>query len=142
MAKLSELNKAVNSVLKSGFPLYKIYAGEVTEGFQRPSFFTQVIPMAMDYETVNYKSNRLMVVITFFNESDTELENIKMFDSLVDLFGRTLNVGSRYLSLKNIRFSNADGAPQFRFDLDYWSQLEKEEKHELMKELEIKTEKE
>lgn len=142
MAGLKELNKAVNGVLRSIYPNYKIYAGEVTEGFQRPSFFTQIIPMRMDYETQNYKSDRLVVAITYFNESDTELENIKMYDNLVHAFGRTLKVRDRHLRLLNIHPNNADGYMQFRFDLDFWSQLEKTEKYELMKELEVKIDKE
>lgn len=142
MTELAELNKAVNTKLKNRFPNHRIYAGEVTEGFQRPSFFTQIIPLRMDYETKNYKSNRLMVSITYFNERDTEIENILMYDNLIDVFGQILQVGNRHLKLWNIRQSNTDGVLQLRFDLDYWSQLEKEEKHELMKELEIKTEKE
>lgn len=138
MAKLTELNKAVNGVLRSVYPDYKIYAGEVKEGFQRPSFFTQIIPMRMDYETKNYQSDRLVVAITYLNENDTELENIKMYDSLVHAFGRTLKVKNRHLTLMNIHPNNADGYMQFRFDLDFWSQLEREEKYELMKEIELK----
>lgn len=142
MAGLVELNKTINTTLKNKFPNNKIYAGEVTEGFYRPSFFVQVIPLRMDYETRNYKSNRLMVSITYFNERDTELENIRMYDALTKTFGQTIQVGKRHLKLWDIRSSDADGALQFHFDLDYWSYLDREEKHELMKELEIKTEKE
>lgn len=142
MTKLTDLTKAINRILKSNFPNHKIYAGEVTEGFQRPSFFTQIIPLSMEYENVNYKSNRLMVVITYFNQNDTELENLKMYDSLIEVFGRTLKVNNRYLSLRNISSSKADGSLQFSFDLDYWSRLSKEEEYELMRELEMKTDKE
>lgn len=142
MTTLVDLNEAVNKVLSNRFPNRKIYAGEVTEGFQRPSFFTQIIPMGMDYENLNYKTDRLMVAITCFNEGDTELENIKMYDELIKAFGRVLRVKNRYITLLNIRSSNADGALQFSFDLNYWSQLRKEEERELMKELEMKTDKE
>ena len=132
----------MNGVLRSIYPNYKIYAGEVTEGFQRPSFFTQIIPIRMDYETLNYQSDYLIVAITYFNESDTELENIKMYDSLVRAFGRTLKVRDRHLRLLNIHPNNADRYMQFRFELDYWSQLTRTEEHELMKDLEVKIEEE
>lgn len=138
MATLVDLNNAVNSVLTKNFPNHKIYAGEVTEGFQRPSFFTQIMPMRMDYETKNYKSGLLMVAITFFNASDKELENIKMHDGLLNAFGVALEVNRRHFLLENIRSTRADTALQFSFDLNYLSQLTKEEEYELMKELDMR----
>lgn len=138
MASLKDLNKAVNKTLRSNFPHYKIYAGEVKEGFQRPSFFTQIIPLRTDYENMNYQSERLVVAITCFNKNDTELENIEVHDELISAFGRALKVGNRTLVLRNIRSNNADSTLQFSFDLDFLSRLTKEDKYEMMKQLELK----
>lgn len=137
---LQELAKEVNRKLTFNFPKCKLYAGEVKEGFERPSFFTQIVPLKMDYNTQHYKENRLMVVINYFNKDDTELENIKMYDDLVNAFGMTLIVNERHFLLQNIRSSTVDETLQFKFDLDFFSHLTQEETHEVMKELEMETE--
>lgn len=139
MVTLIDLNKAINHILKTNFPGHKLYAGEVTEGFERPCFFTQVVPLRSEYETKNYKSDRLMVVINYFNENDTELENIKMHDKLSNIFTMTLKVKGRCFLLQNIRSSIVDSVLQFRFDLDFLSKVGKQEEHEIMEELEIET---
>lgn len=139
MITLLDLNKTINNILKSNFPNCKIYAGEVKEGFKRPCFFTQIVPLRSEYENKNYKSDRLMVVLNYFNEDDTELENIKMYDELINIFMMTLKVQERYFLLRNIRGSTEDDVLQFRFDLDFFSELTKEEEHEVMKDLEIET---
>lgn len=137
MVALLEINKAINKKLKVNFKNHTLYAGEVTKGFERPSFFTQVIPLRKDYETTNYKSENLMVTITYFNKNDTELENIKMHDELMLVLGDRLNVKNRVLKLKNLRTNNTDGVLQVVFNLEFHSQLKKEETHELMMDLEI-----
>lgn len=139
MPTLTSLTRAVNAVLRANFPDYKIYAGEVTEGFQRPSFFTQIIPLRGGAETFNYNSNRLMVSINFFNRDDTELENILMYDELVEAFGRHLRVEGRVLLLDNVRSSSIDETLQFRFDIDFYSREKRIDEHETMTELEIIT---
>lgn len=142
MIKLLDLNKTINNILKSNFPNCKIYAGEVKEGFERPCFFTQIVPLRSEYENKNYKSDRLMVVLNYFNEDDTELENIKMYDELINIFMMTLKVKERYFLLQNIRSSIVDNVLQFRFDLDFISQVGKRKEYETMKELEIETNRE
>lgn len=142
MITLTDMYEAINGLLDRAFPKCRVYAGEVTEGFERPSFFTQILPLGVDYDTKNYKTDRLLVVITYFNENGTELENIEMHDGLADAFRMTLAVNRRHFLLTNTRSERADGALQFSFNLNFKSQLNHAEEYELMKELELKTDKE
>lgn len=135
MITLIDIKKSINQVLKANFKDTKIYAGEVKEGFTRPSFFTSIIPITSEYETTNFTSNKLMIIINYFSENETELENIKMYDELKKAFGMNLKVSQRSFLLKNIRSEIVDEVLQFRFDLDYFVDIEKIDNYEIMKEL-------
>lgn len=140
MITLVDIKKSINQVLKANFKDTKLYAGEVKEGFTRPSFFTSIIPISFNYDTTNFTSNKLMVVINYFSENETELENIKMYDELKKAFGMNLKVNDRFFLLKNIRSEIVDEVLQFRFDLDYYVDIEKIDNYEIMKELKMRGE--
>lgn len=137
MITLIDIKKSTNQVLKANFPTIKIYSSDTKEGFNRPAFFTSIIPITSDYETVNFTSNKLMAVINYFSKNGTELENIKTHDELKKAFGMNLKVNQRSFLLKNIRSGIVDEVLQFRFDLDYFADIEKIDEHELMKELNV-----
>ena len=136
---LVNIKKSINQVLKDNFSDVKLYAEEVEEGFAKPSFFTQIIPIYSNHDTTNYSSNKLMIVINYFSKNETELENLKMVDELKKAFGMTLKVGSRYLTLQNIEADTTDGVLQFKFDLNFFDGVEttKEEGYEAAGELKI-----
>ena len=136
MITLVDIKKSINQVLKTNFPDIKLYAGEVKEGFKRPSFFTSIIPILFNYDTTNYSSNRLMVVINYFSENETELENLRMADALKKAYGMTLKVKDRYITLREIKTDITDGVLQFKFDLNFFDGVEiTKEEYEIMKQL-------
>lgn len=138
MITLVDIKKSINNVLKNNFPDVKIYSSDTKEGFNRPAFFTQIVPLTSDYETVNYTSNRLMVAIQYFSESGTELENLKMDEDLRKAFGMTLKVSQRSFLLRNIRSEIVDEVLQFKFDLNFFDGVEiTKEEYEIMKQLNI-----
>lgn len=137
MITLVDIKKSINQVLKTNFPDIKLYADEIKEGFERPSFFVQILSTTFDYDTTNYASNKLMIIVNYFSANGTQLENLKMHDAIKEAFGRSLNVNDRYLHLQNIRSDEADGALQFKFDLNYLDGIEKIDEHELMRELNL-----
>lgn len=136
MITLVDIKKSINQVLKTNFPDIKLYADEVEEGFTRPSFFTSIIPIIFNYDTTNYSSNKLMVVINYFSENETELENLKMIDGLKKAYGMTLKVKDRYITLREIKTDITDGVLQFKFDLNFFDGIEiTKEEYEIMKQL-------
>lgn len=138
MITLVDIKKSINQVLKTNFPDIKLYADEVKEGFTRPSFFTSIIPIIFNYDTTNYSSNRLMVVINYFSENETELENLRMADALKKAYGMTLKVKDRYITLREIKTDITDGVLQFKFDLNFFDGVEiTKEEYEIMKQLNI-----
>lgn len=136
MITLVDIKKSINQVLKANFPTIKIYSSDTKEGFTRPAFFTSIIPITLDYETTNFTSNKLMIIINYFRENGSELENIKMHDKFIKAFGMNLKVNQRSFLLKNIRSEIVDEVLQFRFDLDFLDSLEiTKEEYETIKEL-------
>lgn len=137
MITLVDIKKSINQVLKANFPTIKIYSSDTKEGFTRPAFFTSIIPVTLDYETTNFTSNKLMVVINYFSENETELENIKMYDELKKAFGMNLKVSQRSFLLQNIKSEIVDEILQFKFDLNYFDGIDKTEDNEKATNLEI-----
>lgn len=144
MARLADIKKSINKTLKTKFPEIKIYANEITEGFKRPCFFTQILPVTMDYDGVNVTSNQIMVVINYFSELRPELnisgkgiDNLQMHDEIKEALGMTLEMGRRSLLLQNIRHDIVDGVLQFKFDLNFFVDIEKSDLREDMMDLEI-----
>ena len=140
MIRLVDIKKSIVDVLENNFPTLSKYAGEITEGFKRPCFFNQILPITFDYETTHFTSNKLMIVINYFSANRTDLENIKMYDDLKKVFGMTLKVKHRSFLLQDIRSDITDGVLQFKFDLNFYddieiSEEEQNEMNELMKEL-------
>jgi len=138
MITLVDIKKSINQVLKANFPTIKIYSSDTKEGFTRPSFFTSIIPISFNYDTTNFTSNKLMVVINYFSKNETELENLRMADALKKAYGMTLKVKDRYITLREIKTDITDGVLQFKFDLNFFDGVEiTKEEYEIMKQLNI-----
>lgn len=145
MLTLVDIKTAINTLLKNKFK-YKVYGREVRDGFDRPSFFVELLPTGMDYETQNFTSNRLTVIITYFQPISQEkgysdLDNITMYASLKDLFGMKLAVGTRYLTINNFRAEytgeNLD-ILQVYFDLPFFDTTDRQRDTEpLMETIEV-----
>jgi hypothetical protein len=127
MLTLVGIKSSINKLLIDKFA-YPIYGREVQEGFKRPSFFVEILPSNSNLETQNFNSNKLIVIITYFQEMQqgkiySDLDNIKMYDSLRSLFSAGLRVLDRHLTPQNIRSDYADTNKdilQFSFDLNYF----------------------
>lgn len=117
--KLTDLKKSVNSVLKNVFPLISRKSNDTVEGFDKPTFFTQIIPVVSQNETVNYSSNKVLVIINYFNGDLGEVDNLEMYDEIKRAFGMTLKVNERSFLIRNFVSSTIDGVLQTKFDLDY-----------------------
>ena len=117
--KLTDLKKSVNSVLKNVFPLISRKSNDTVEGFDKPTFFTQIIPVVSQNETVNYSSNKVLVIINYFNGDLGEVDNLEMYDEIKRAFVMTLKVNERSFLIRNFVSSTIDGVLQTKFDLDY-----------------------
>lgn len=124
MLALTDIKAAINTLLINKFG-YKVYGNEVKEGFDKPSFFVELLPNGTNIENQNFTSNSLTVIITYFQDIhsylDTDLNNIKVYDEIKALFMPKLLVKDRYLTVSDFRYEYADtDYMQIYFNLNYF----------------------
>lgn len=141
--KLIDIKKAINSVMRDNFPDHKLYADDIREGFKRPCFFIELLPVARDNEGGGFYSRRVSVVINYFSKKGTDLENIKMQDRLEQIFSQALKIKDRVITINSTNGYITDSVLHFSFNIDYLDSIDKTEQYgydpyaELMQELEI-----
>jgi hypothetical protein len=91
MIKLTDIYKAVSGLLKEKYG-YKIYGHEVTEGYKKPSFFVDITPNAISNESTFYKKYAYTIIITYFQETADEIDNLTKVDEIQELFGNNLKL--------------------------------------------------
>mgnify|MGYP001232335933 FL=1 len=127
MLTLVDVKAAINALLKDKYG-YKVYGREVKEGFETPSFFVELLVDGMNAENVNFTSNTLTVIITYFQSEPSDLDNIKKYDGIKALFMPKLVVKDRHLTTGNFRYEYADtDFMQIYFDLNYYDGTTKDE---------------
>ena len=85
-------------MLSSRYP-YKIYGKEVKEGFEVPSFFTEIIDKGSGAETRNYAKGGFTVKIVYFQDGKSEADQLEKVDEIKALFGMVFRVGDRRLTV-------------------------------------------
>lgn len=139
MLSTLDIRKAVVNTLKSKYS-YKIYGREVIEGFERPSFFVDIVSQ-FNYITTNIQYVQTTITITYFQKQFNALDNEKVFDELKNLFGMKINVLDRKLTIMNPRIEYTGEnmeIMQYVFDLNYYDEIIKPvENYDLMQELNI-----
>lgn len=142
---LADIKKAISTILKENFPTIKRYPPEVKEGFKKPSFFIELLPIMREKQGKYHYFRKVTVLIRYFSESETELENLKMQDQLEELFSQVLKVNDRIITLEEVEGRIIDEVLQLQFDISYVDSLEEDkvygyEEAELMQELIMKEE--
>ncbi|MGN6713423.1 phage tail terminator family protein [Anaerocolumna jejuensis] len=94
MIKVTEIYKAVNARLKTKYN-YRTYGQEVAEGYDKPSFFVNLIPKIISNESVFYKRFAYTISITYFSDKTGEvktIDSLKKIDEIQELFGNNLKI--------------------------------------------------
>lgn len=116
---LAVLAKDINNILRTATG-HRVYGNEVKEGFKRPSFFVQYLPVQDRLESAHLERRLITVAITYFSDTGSDVENLTMADKLKEVFGMVLYVGGRKLTRGEARTDIVDGVLQFRFDLNFY----------------------
>ena len=130
MAAIAELIKSKCS---------KIYTDEVVKGFKQPCFFVKLMRKT-DPQTVNFNSNNLAVIITYFASpaENKEIAFLNMTDDLQTIFGNGFAAEDRYLKVKNFsaeRIGENQDVLQVSINIDYLDGLVRTEPDYMMSEL-------
>lgn len=145
MIKYTDILKAINAKIKEAFPDKEIQSKDITEGFERPSFFIDFSNMAAT-EMMNYFRNRVTTIVIYYFPSDrykNRIEILGIQDKLEEIFLDMLKVNEDFIITINETEANiVDGILQFSFDLETVEQIERESPEPLIEELDIEIRKE
>lgn len=107
-------------------PLGKVISSDIRNGFDKPTFFVQVMPIG-DTTDCNINTSTVTINIHYFPKEKTDLELLKMIDKLKRVFVNVLDVEGRTFTLNDKRYDITDNVLQFRFDITYTEELEIDE---------------
>ncbi|QQE75216.1 phage tail terminator family protein [Brevibacillus composti] len=131
MLTRAQINKAINDKIKAEFPGIEIASSDVEEGFKRPSFF--VMLETNRAEALQFNSLRDMTCrILFFPTSRHKYkeEAYDVMDRLEKLFGLSLPVGDRVITINHAESRLVDKVVHFDFDFEYYDDSPYEEGNE------------
>lgn len=139
MIDLVDIKKSINILLKdTGI---KTLDNSIKEGFERPSFFVQILPISgTDLLKSDTLKNSYMVEINYFSKEKTQLDNLKMSDILKNKVFPCININERKLVPLNVRATEVEGILSFKFNLNWLDSLEYKKQYPLMEKLEIEME--
>ena len=142
MISVFDIKKSINLILKNNFKNIKVHAGEVKEGFIKPSFFVQLFIENTDLFSTTINENSITIEIIYFGVDETELENLKVYEKLKKLFNLPITINNRKILPRNVRADFKD-VLSFRFNIKFFDDVEIEgEDYEKMGELDINIKKE
>ncbi|MCI9078988.1 MAG: hypothetical protein HFH68_08705 [Lachnospiraceae bacterium] len=120
----------MNTLLHEKYPEYKIYGLEVKEGYEVPSFFTEIIDKGSSMETKNFAKGGFTIKITYFQKEKNEADQLEKTDGIKELFGLVFKVGERRLTTGEYSHSfvgEYSDILQISIDFDYMENTHKEE---------------
>lgn len=142
MISVVELKKALVDVIRSKYgKSYKYYGIEVTEGYEKPSFFTQIVPVEMENVTTNFADSAYSFVITYFQKQIDEADALQKVSELREAFGLKVKVEDRYVSVTDFDYEfvgEKNNILQMSLNVSFKDGIKKEETHQVMKELGVK----
>ena len=131
MIALDELKKGLIAVLRKQYPKgHKFYGNEVIEGYEKPSFFTQLIPATMENATQHTTNNTMLFVITYFQKQKDEADNFRKITEIRKAFGLKVEVADRQINVEELdyQFVGEEGnILQIQVTINYIDDIEKEE---------------
>ena len=120
---------------------YKYYAKAVVEEYQRPSFFTQIVPLQMEPENYNSRSNVATFYIAYMQESADEADALEVIQRIRDTFGLYVMVGNRAVKITDFEYSFAGterNIPEITMNLEWMDRIEHKETDQVMESLILK----
>lgn len=97
------IKSAINDMLKKATGL-KIYGREVTEGYTTPSLFVELLGKPFERESKNFAKTGFTAMITYFQSSPDELEQLKLINIIREAFGMNTKIEDRILTVGKITY--------------------------------------
>lgn len=103
---------------------------EIKEGYDTPSFFTEIVDKGSRGNTQNFASGGFTIKITYFQDHKNELDQLEKVDTIKELFGMVFKVGDRRLTVGDYShdyIGEYSDILQISVDIDYKENTQKED---------------
>lgn len=138
MIRMAELKKGMLAVLKGLYPSgYRFYGTEVEEGYEKPSFFTQLVPVMMENGAQQVTDNVFLFVITYFQKDRDEVDALEKASEIQEAYGLKVRVADRYINVTEISYDfvgNGGNILQVQVTVSYKDQIGKHKEEQALME--------
>lgn len=138
MIELLEVKKSCNATLKEVFPDFKIYGTDVREGLKLPSFYTEIVPYTLNYESLNLVRQTCGYKITLLEKTPNEELELSVFEKIRKAFHLKVRIKDKLVSVDSVEFDYI-GAENNIFQItvhfQWFDSIAVEKKEETVKEL-------
>ncbi|MDP4117586.1 MAG: hypothetical protein Q8873_00135 [Bacillota bacterium] len=127
MITLQDIQTAVAAkLIKNG---YTVTANEVTQGFNKPTFFIDVLPVSAQLQGKFYEMVTVSVEITYHPEIETREELLRISEQMKQFFlYESVPVCDRFLSTDEMVFDTDKSALTAYFELEFMQETNITEK--------------
>lgn len=138
MIELLEVKKSCNAALKEAFPDFKIYGTDVREGMKLPSFYTEIVPYTLNYESLNLVRQTCGYKITLLEKTPNEELELSVFEKIRKAFHLKVRLKDKLVNVDSVE-SDYIGAENNIFQITvhfaWFDSIAVEKKEEIVKEL-------
>ena len=138
MVLYQEIAKAVTMIIKEAFPNAIVYGDGVREGYKKPSFFIDIMPVNSINHTKSIKEEQLLITVSYFSDTTDSLKNFQVMQQLKVAIGQVLCVDNRTLTIQEMTTEKVgeDGdIYQITFDINYFELANNEPRSDIAKEI-------
>ncbi len=103
MIPLAEVKRELVSALRALYPEgYAFYGLEVTEGYRKPSFFTQLLQVSSETETMWTKKRLFIYEITYFQKEADEADALEKISAIEEAFRHKVKIKGRHANVSEV----------------------------------------
>ena len=137
---LTELKVGLIALLQSRYPTkkYNYYSMAVVEKYDRPCFFTQILPVDMSPANFNSRKNRALFYITFMQEKTDETEMLEIIQGIRDLLGLSVQIKERAVKVVDFDWNYTGtyrNIPEISVELEWFDRIEHKNDAPLMEQV-------
>lgn len=113
-----KIKNSIVEVLSQTFTDHQVYDEKKTQGLQRPCFFVDILPIALEKVSPNQQERSLIVDIQYMSSNETKEENLIMAEELGQMFP-IISFDTYKVKPSEERYEIVDGILHYLFDLDF-----------------------
>lgn len=142
MIETIEVKAACNSVLRTLYPGMNIYGPDTTGALERPSFYTEIVPYILSYETTNLVKQSCGFKISLMEEVTDEEFELSALANIRKAFGLKLHIGKRRLTVTGVEFEytgSKNDVFQITVTIEWYDTITEQEQLPLMLDVDVDT---